>query len=59
LIGSNHSSGITKNIKRIIKLIRPMKYSPAIMPLRSGWRILLVILIKKEILSNNYGGLSK
>ena len=46
-------------MKRITKLIKLMRYSPAMILLRNDWKALLVTLIKKEILSDNYGDLSK
>jgi hypothetical protein len=46
-------------MKRIIEPLRLMRYSPAMTPLRSNWRTLLVISTKKEMLSDNYGGSSK
>jgi hypothetical protein len=36
-----------------------MKYSLVTTPLRSDWRILSAISTRKEMLSDNYSGLSK
>jgi hypothetical protein len=46
-------------MRRIIKPLRLTKYLLVTTPLRSDWRTLSVILTRKEMLSDNYGSLSK